>query len=176
MKKIMVIGCPGSGKSTFSRALHKLTGIPLFHLDMMYWNSDRTTVDMDVFLERLSNTVQEDEWIIDGNYGSTIELRLQACDTVIFLDYPLNVCLDGIKERRGKVRTDMPWIENEEDTEFIEFIKNYNSQSRPEVMKLLGKYSYKCIYIFKNRTEADEFITALITRTHGDLGNYLSVR
>ena len=110
MKRIMVIGCPGSGKSTFSGKLHKLTGIPLFHLDLMNWNSDRTCVDKAVFLERLSNTIQKDEWIIDGNYGSTMELRLKACDTVVFLDYPLNVCLDGIKERRGKARTDMPWI------------------------------------------------------------------
>ncbi len=163
MKKIMVIGCPGSGKSTFSRALHKLTSVPLFHLDMMYWNSDRTTVDKAVFRERLSNTLQKDAWIIDGNYGSTMELRLQACDTVIFLDYPLNVCLDGIKERRGKTRTDMPWVESEdeEDAEFIEFIKNYNSQSRPKVMELLGKYSDKNIYIFKARNEADEFLNQL---------------
>ena len=96
MKKIMVIGCPGSGKSTFSRKLHEMTGIPLFHLDMMYWNPDRTTVDKEVFLERLSNTITKSEWLIDGNYGSTIELRLQACDTVIFLDYPLDVCLNGV--------------------------------------------------------------------------------
>ena len=157
----MVIGCPGSGKSTFSRTLHKLTGIPLFHLDMMYWNSDRTTVDKAVFREQLSNTLQKDEWIIDGNYGSTMELRLQACDTVIFLDYSLNVCLDGIKERRGKARTDMPWIENEEDAEFIEFIKNYNSQSRPKVMELLDKYSQQHIYIFKNRNEANEFLNQI---------------
>ena len=163
MKKIMVIGCPGSGKSTFSRSLNKLTDIPLFHLDMMYWNSDKTTVDKAVFLERLSSTIQKDEWIIDGNYGSTMELRLQACDTVIFLDYPLNVCLEGIKERRGKVRTDMPWIENEdeEDVEFMEFIKNYNEESRPKVMALLDQYSYKDIYIFKNRNEAHEFLNQL---------------
>ena len=161
MKRIMVIGCPGSGKSTFSRTLHKLTGIPLIHLDMMNWNSDGTTVDKAIFGERLSNTIQKDEWIIDGNYGSTIELRLQACDTVIFLDYPLNVCLDGIKERRGKARADMPWVENEEDAEFIEFIKNYNSQSRPKVMELLGKYSHKHIYIFQTRNEADEFLNQI---------------
>ena len=82
---------------------------------------------------------------------------------VVFLDYPLNICLDGIKERRGKARPDMPWIENEneEDAEFIEFIKNYNFQSRPQVMELLEKYSYKDIYIFKTRKEADEFLKQL---------------
>ncbi len=160
MNRIMVIGCPGSGKSTFSRELHKITGIPLFHLDMMNWNSDRTTVDKSVFLERLSNTIQKNEWIIDGNYGSTIELRLQACDTVIFLDYPLEICLSGIKDRKGKVRSDMPWVEtdDEEDSEFIEFIKNYNSQSRPKVMELLDKYFYKDIFVFTNRNEAEEFL------------------
>ena len=159
----MVIGCPGNGKSTFSRILHKLTDIPLFHLDMMNWNSDRTTVDKTVFRERLSNTIQMDEWIIDGNYGSTIELRQQACDTVIFLDYPINVCLDGIKERRGKARADMPWIENEdeEDIEFIDFIKNYNCQSRPKVMEWLDKYCHKYIQVFKSRNEDDEFLNQL---------------
>lgn len=163
MKKIMIIGCPGSGKSTFSRVLHQITGIPLFHLDMMYWNSDRTTVEKAVFRKRLSDAIQQNEWIIDGNYGSTIELRLQACDTVIFLDYPLEICLDGVRERRGKVRSDMPWIENEdeEDTEFIEFIKSYNSQSKPQIMDLLKLYSDKNIFIFNNRTEADEFLTNL---------------
>lgn len=69
MERIMVIGCPGSGKSTFSIELHKITGIPLFHLDMMNWNADRTTVDKEVFRERLSNTIKKSEWIIDGIIG-----------------------------------------------------------------------------------------------------------
>ena len=163
MKKIIVIGCPGSGKSTFSKALHKRTRIPLYHLDMLFWNADKTTVEKSVFLERLLKVIQNSEWIIDGNYGATMDLRMQACDTIIFLDYPLEVCLNGIKERRGKPRTDMPWIENEgeEDVEFIEFIKNYNEESRPKVMKLLDKYSNKDIFIFNNRDEADEFLNQM---------------
>ena len=161
MKKIIVIGCPGSGKSTVSRALHNKTGIPLYHLDMMYWNADKTTVERSVFLERLSTVLEKDEWIIDGNYGSTMELRMAACDTVIFLDYPLDVCLDGIRERRGKPRSDMPWIETEEDAEFIEFIKNYNEQQKPKVLELLEKYSDKNIVIFKSREQANEFLSLL---------------
>ncbi len=163
MKKIIVIGCPGSGKSTFSKALHEITGIELFHLDIMYWNSDKTVVDKTVFLERLSGAISKSEWIIDGNYGSTMELRLQACDTVFFLDYPSDVCLEGIRERRGKPRTDMPWIENadEEDTEFIVFVKSYNLEYRPQVLTLLEKYSEKDIFVFKSRKEADGFLSKM---------------
>ena len=158
MKKIIVIGCPGSGKSTVSRTLHNKTGIPLYHLDMMYWNADKTTVENSVFLERLFAVLEKNEWIIDGNYGSTMELRMAACDTVIFLNYPLDICLDGIKERRGKLRSDMPWIETEEDAEFIEFIKNYNEQQRPKVLELLEKYSDKNIVILESREQADTFL------------------
>ena len=158
MKRVIVIGCPGSGKSTVSRALHNKTGITLYHLDMMYWNADKTTVEKSVFLERLSVVLEKDEWIIDGNYGATMELRMAACDTVIFLDYLLDVCLDGIRERRGKPRSDMPWIETEEDAEFVEFIKNYNEQQKPKVMELLEKYSDKNIIIFKGREQADAFL------------------
>ena len=158
MKKIIVIGCPGSGKSTVSLALHNKTGIPLYHLDMMYWNADKTTVEKSIFFERLSDVLEKDEWIIDGNYGSTMELRMAACDTVIFLDYPLDICLDGIRERRGKPRSDMPWIETEEDSEFIEFIKNYNEQQKPKVLELLEKYSDRNIIIFKSREQADSFL------------------
>lgn len=170
MRKIIVIGCPGSGKSTFSRELHSRTGIPLYHLDMMFWNADRTIVERSVFLKRLSDALEKEEWIIDGNYKSTMELRMQACDTVIFLDYSLETCLDGVRERRGKPRSDMPWIEPEQDDEeFMGFIKSYNLQSRPQVLELLEKYSYKKIFVFQNRREAEEFLTQIsITERGGE--------
>ena len=131
MKRVIVIGCPGSGKSTFARALREKTGLPLYHLDQLFWNADKTTVEKRVFLDRLSRVLGEEEWILDGNYASTMERRLAACDTVFFLDYPLDVCLDGVKARRGKPRGDMPWIETEEDKEFIEFIKSFQKEQRP---------------------------------------------
>lgn len=160
MNKIIVIGCPGSGKSTFSKELHNRTGIPLFHLDMMFWNADKTTVEKSVFRKRLFNIFKLDKWIIDGNYQSTMESRLRECDTVFFLDYSLETCLEGVRARRGKARTDMPWIEkeNEEDAEFVEFIKNYRSESRPIVLALLRQYEHKKIYIFRERSEAEEFL------------------
>ena len=158
MKKIIVIGCPGSGKSTFSRALHILTGLPLYHLDLMYWNDDKTIVDKKIFLDRLNDVLNLDEWIIDGNYISTMESRIQKCDTIVFLDYHVDVCLDGIKTRVGNKRSDMPWIENEIDQKFIKYIERYNLDVRPNVLELLNKYSDKNIYIFKNRNESNEFL------------------
>ena len=161
MKKIIVIGCPGSGKSTFSKALHEITGIPLCHLDMLFWNADKTAVEKAQFLDRLKTAMAPDQWIIDGNYASTMELRMQACDTVIFLDYPTDICLEGIRQRRGTVRSDMPWVETEDDAAFLAFIQNYNRQNRPEVLQLLSQYPQKEIHIFQNRSEAAAFLAQL---------------
>ena len=161
MKKVIVIGCPGSGKSTFSKKLAEATSLPLYHLDMMYWNPDRTIKPKEEFRAKLKETVDLPEWIIDGNYGSTLEMRMEACDTVIFLDYSAEVCLSGVEERRGKPRPDMPWVETEPDLEFIEFIKKYNKESRPRVIELLEKHRNKNIFIFKSRVESDEYLRSL---------------
>ena len=162
MKKVIVIGCPGGGKSTFSRALHDKTGLPLHHLDLMYWNADKTTVEKSVFLERLAAVLEKDAWILDGNYASTMEMRMAACDTVIFLDYPLDVCLDGVRRRRGKPRADMPWVEQESDAEFIAFIQSYRAQQRPQVLALLEKYGEKNVFVFTSRAQADNFLSRLL--------------
>ena len=159
MEKVIIIGCPGSGKSTFGRKLRDTTKLPLYHLDMMYWNEDRTTVSKEVFLKRLQDAMSNNKWIIDGNYGSTMEFRLKSCDTVFFLDYERDVCLEGIEKRKGQPRSDMPWIEKAAtDKEFVDFVKNYNSDCRPEVMSLLKKYSSKNIIVFGSREEADEYL------------------
>lgn len=162
MKKVIVIGCPGSGKSTFSKALHQITGIAPVHLDRLFWNADQTSVERSVFLARLAEAMAADEWILDGNYASTMEMRMQACDTVIFLDYPTQVCLDGIEQRKGKARSDMPWVEPDRyDPEFVDFIKQYRVQSRPQVMELLSRYSHKDIHIFSTRAQAETFLAQL---------------
>lgn len=162
MEKAIVIGCPGSGKSTFSRLLMKKTGLPLFHLDMLQWKEDRTTVSGEVFQERLDDILNTNQWIIDGNYLSTMEERMRESDTIFFLDYPLETCLSGVRERIGKKRSDMPWVEVSEDAEFMAFIKNFNVDTRPVIQELLEKYSYKRVIIFKGRKQAEQFLDGIV--------------
>ena len=163
MKKIIVIGCPGSGKTTFAEKLKDKIGLPLYYLDAIWHKPDRTHISREEYDARLAEILSLDSWIIDGNYQSTMELRLQACDTVIFLDYSLETCLEGVHARRGKARADMPWFEkeNEEDAEFIRFIKNYRLESRPIVLELLKKYDHKNLYVFKERSETAKFLEQL---------------
>lgn len=162
MEKVIIIGCPGSGKSTFGRELKRITELPLYHLDLMFWNEDKTTVSKEIFMERLQEVMSNHKWIIDGNYGGSMEMRIKECDTVFFLDYPAEVCIDGIMDRKGKPRSDMPWIENDNtDEEFITFIKNYNIENRPKVIMLLEKYSSKNIVVFHSRLESEEYLLSL---------------
>ena len=136
MLKIIVIGCPGAGKSTFSRQFSKLTHIPLYYLDML-WH----------------------KWIIDGNYLRTLELRIKECDTVFLLDYPLDVCLFGVRSRIGKEREDMPWIEEEFDEEFKQWIIDFSKDQLPQIYNLIKKYqNNKEIHIFYSRKQAQQYL------------------
>ncbi|MBR2132290.1 MAG: adenylate kinase [Oscillospiraceae bacterium] len=158
MKRAIVIGCPGAGKSTFSRALRERTGLPLYYMDMLFWNADKTYVSREVLLERIHEIVVQDEWIIDGNYCFSLEVRMKACDTVFFLDYPVELCLASVDARRGTVRPDMPWVEEEEDKEFTEFIKAFSVDNRPIILELLDKYPEKEIFWFQTREDADAYL------------------
>ncbi|MBQ6264203.1 MAG: adenylate kinase [Clostridia bacterium] len=162
MKKVIVIGCPGSGKSVFSRTLHDITGLPLYHLDMINWREDKTALSREELIEKINEISATNEWIMDGNYGGTMELRMSLCDTIIFLDFPTEVCLEGIMARRGTQRPDMPWQDSGElEAEFVDSVKNYNSVNRPVVLERINKYSDRNVIVFKSRNEADVFLNSL---------------
>lgn len=159
MKRILVIGCPGAGKSTFARKLRDLTGLPLYYLDMIFHRADRTTVTHEEFDTSLQQIMEKDRWIIDGNYQRTLEMRLKMCDTVFFLDYPLEVCLEGAASRVGTVREDMPWVEMEFDPEFRQYIIDFSKDRQPQICELLDLYkNNRQIMIFHSREEADEWL------------------
>lgn len=156
-RKILVIGCPGAGKSTFARSLHKMTGIPLYYLDMLFHRADRTTVSEEIFDEQLNVLLQKEKWIIDGNYLRTLPERLKYADMVFFLDYPLDVCLDGVRNRIGRKREDMPWVEEEFDAAFEEWIRNFAKNQKPVIEDLLKNFDGKVV-IFSSRHEAGLFL------------------
>ncbi len=159
MNKAIVIGCPGSGKTTFAEKLNKVTGLPLYYLDAIWHKPDKTHISRDEFDEKISEVFRTTNWIIDGNYSRTIEMRLKECDTVFLFDLPMEVCLQGATERLGKGRYDLPWIEKELDPEFEGFIKAFSEKSLPEIYELIEKYKQeKQVIIFKTRKEADEYI------------------
>lgn len=105
-KKIMIIGSPGSGKSTFARKLRDKSGLPLFYLDMIKHKPDRTEILREEFNIKLAEIIKMPEWIIDGNYQRTLEVRMEKADTIILFELPTEVCLDGAKARIGTQRED----------------------------------------------------------------------
>ena len=161
-QKIIVIGCPGSGKSTLSKELRDVTGLPLFHLDNMNWKPDKSYISGEEFERELERILLTDKWIIDGNYRRTFEMRFRACDTVIFLDYPVDVCMNGIKERIGKIRTDIPWIEQTLDPELVKMVERYETDNRPVILDLLERYSDVNSFVFRSRLEAAEWMRGLV--------------
>ena len=102
LEKIIVIGSSGAGKSTFARSLKEITDLPLYHLDMIWHKPDQTHVSRDEFDRVLNDILIREKWIIDGNYQRTMEVRLQHCDTVFLLDYPLDICLSGAQSQIGR--------------------------------------------------------------------------
>lgn len=159
MEKIIVIGCPGSGKTTFAEKLCDKTGLPLFYLDAIWHKPDRTHISREEYDARLAEILALDAWIIDGNYSRTIESRISACDTVFLFDLPVEVCLEGAVSRLGKGRYDMPWIDTELDSKFEQEIMEFPVKNLPTVYALIDKYKDgKTVVIFKSREEADEFV------------------
>ena len=143
MQKVIIIGCPGAGKSTFARKLQSKTNLPLYYLDMIWHKADKTTIEKNQFDKELRKITEKSRWIIDGNYTRTLEIRLKKCDTVFLLDFPLEVCINGAAERIGTKREDMPWVESEFDDEFRQWI--FKSRDEAEIyLRNLDNIKLKC--------------------------------
>lgn len=159
-EKIIVIGSPGAGKSTFSRKLHGITALPLYYLDMIFWHADKTTVSREEFDAALDGILRTDRWIIDGNYSRTIPKRLVKCDRVFLLDLPLEVCLEGVRKRFGKPREDLPWRETEQDEEFLQYIRDFHQSQLPEIRETVQNSGIPCT-VFNSHAEIDAFTEQL---------------
>lgn len=154
MQKIIVLGRPGSGKSTLSKKLHDITGIPLYHLDNIWWKEDGTHISRDEFDDRLETLLDQERYIIDGDYSRTYEKRIAECDTIIFLDYDKSVCINGVNERVGRKRSDLPWIEKNRDPELLRQIEEYDKENKPILEDLFRRYADKKLIILSSREAA----------------------
>ena len=167
MDRVIIIGCGGSGKSTLARALGEKTGLPVVHLDQIFWSPGSWQhLEKEEFDAQLVQKLEKPQWIMDGNFNRTMPTRLEKCDTVIYLDYNRFVCLFSWLKRVitnwGKTRPDMgpdcnEWI----DPEFAKWIWQFNATYRKKYYALLARQRDKKIYIFKNRRQLRKFLTQL---------------
>ena len=166
MERILIIGCSGSGKSTLARALGEKIGLPVIHLDQLWWQTGWQNVTMAEFDSRLAMALNMDQWIIDGNYSRTMEARLTKCDTVIYLDFGRWECLLGMCQRilsdRGKVRPDMPaGCPERFDWEFVKWIWNFNENNRVQNYTWIARAKHAEAVVLKNRKEVRAFLNSL---------------
>ena len=161
-QRILVIGSPGAGKSTFARKLHNALDLPLVYLDMLWHKADQTTVAREEFDAKLDAILRRDRWIIDGNYARTLERRLKRADAVFLFNLPAEECLAGATARIGRPREDLPWTEHELDAEFAEYIRRFPIDQLPQLLATLDARSRSTSLItFRSHEEADAYIEAL---------------
>ena len=162
MKRVLVIGCPGAGKTYFSKRLSKILNLPLVHMDNLYWNEDKTSVDLDTLKARLQPYLEKEEWIIDGNYHKTLEMRLPYASDVFVLDLPRKECIQGILDRIDQPRDDIPWVESEDDaTELIAWTADYGFRTKDEEIAMLNKNKHIKVHVINSRKEMNEYLEKL---------------
>ena len=162
MQKIIIIGCPGAGKTTFAEKLRDKLGLPLYYLDAIWHKADRTHISREEFDARLGEILAQDAWIIDGNYSRTVECRIAACDTVFLFDLPVEICLAGVLARVGTKRPDMPWIDEVLDPALEKEVAGFREQHIPAIYTMFDKYKDgRNIVIFRTREQADAYLAHL---------------
>ena len=164
MRRVLIIGNAGSGKSTFGRKLAEKTGLPLVHLDKIYWRGNWEHLTREEFDKALQAELEKEEWIIDGNFNRTLPHRLDYCDTVFFFDLPTITCLWGVTKRvlqnYGKTRSDMggncPERFDQQKPALYKAVMNFNKQHRKAYYDLLA--DRENVVIFKTRRQADKYL------------------
>lgn len=167
-KRIMVIGCSASGKSTFARQLGKIIGLPVTHLDNLFWKSGWIEEDREVFRRKQQEVIDTDRWIIDGHYKSTMDIRLERADLVFWYRLSRYKCISGYIRRmlKGMIqkggRPDITEGCNEKlDFEFMKHIWNFNKTQVKPTEELLKHYPGIKVIIFNSRKQADKFLARL---------------
>lgn len=163
MKRVAIIGSGGAGKSTLARALSERTGLPVVHLDRLYWRPGWVATPHEAWAEQQRDLLTQEAWIIDGNYGSTLDGRLRAADTVVFLDTPRLVCLWRALKRRlrytGRSRPDMREGCPERLTgEFLRWIWEYPKRQRPNILQKLARLEHQQVVRLRSRREVEAFL------------------
>jgi len=168
MKKILIVGSPGSGKSTFAKKLHLALSLPLVHLDQEYWSPGWVEPVKEDWCNRVTDLVANDHWIIEGNYSSTYHIRFPEADTIIYLECGRWTCLwrvlSRIKQSFGQARDDMAeGCPEHINFEFIKYIIwDFPRRSLPKLHQALKKYSCgREIIISKSFAESDEILQRL---------------
>ena len=165
MKRILVIGSGGSGKSTFAAKLGQLLNLEVFHLDKFYWRAGWVEPSKEEWLQTVTDLINRESWIIDGNYGGTLERRIQRCDTIIFLDLPRFLCMwrivkRNLQYRRGG-RPDMAeGCPEKLDLEFVSWVWNYSRRSRPKIVALIRRHAGdKRVIWLRSKAEVKKFLS-----------------
>ena len=166
MKRVVVIGSGGAGKSTFSRRLGEITGLPVVHLDRLFWRPGWVATPEEEWAETVSRELERPMWVMDGNFGGTREMRMQAADTIIMLDLPRRVCIYRILKRtllyNPGGRPDMADGCHERlDLEFILWVWNYRKRSRKNAVAEMEKLADKDIIILESRHQVEQFLLRL---------------
>jgi adenylate kinase family enzyme len=164
MKRILIIGSGGAGKSTLAPRLGEKMGIEVVHLDKLFWNPGWVPTEKGKWVEIVRHALEKDSWIMDGNFGGTFEMRAEACDTIIFLDIPRLICIYRIVKRwlmyNRNTRPDMAeGCEERFDWEFFMWVWNYPKRSKPEKELVLNQYAdEKTIIRLRSNREIEDFL------------------